>query len=149
LLVLEKTTTTSILTDVLNTTTGGNWGGCAWPKTAQGIHVCAPQAAIPPTQQFVRFNASASSFGDIRKMELWIDGTKIAEQYHTWGYRAWFDFSDPFPAGPHRGVIIASDIDNHLQKSVFTFTVGQFCSPPASAGVTICAPANAPPSVLP
>ncbi len=142
LVVTEKTTSTFVLEDVLNTTSGGNWGGCAWPKAGQGIHLCFPQGTIPPTQQFVRFNASANSFGQIRKIELWVDGAKIAEQYHTWGSRAWFDFSDPFPPGPHRGVIIASDIDNHLQKSAFTFNVGQFCSPPASAGVTICAPAN-------
>ncbi len=141
-LVLEKSTSTSILTSVLTTTSSGNWGSCSWPAAGQGIHVCFPQATIPPTQQFVRFNASANSFGQIRKMELWVDGTKIAEQYQTWGSRAWFDFSDPFQAGPHRGVIFATDIDGRLQKSAFTFNVGQFCSPPATAGVTICAPVN-------
>lgn len=142
LVVTEKTTSTFALEDVLNTTAGGNWGSCAYPQAGQGIHVCVPQGTIASPDVSVRFNASANSFGNIRKMELWVDGAKIAEQYHTWGSRAWFDFSVPFPSGSHRGVIFASDIDNHLQQSAFTFNVGQICSPPASAGVRFCSPVS-------
>jgi hypothetical protein len=42
-------------------------------------------------------------------MELWVDGTKVAEQFHTWGSRAWFNFSGTFAPGPHNAVIFAVD----------------------------------------
>ena len=87
--------------------------------------------------------ASANSFGQLRKIELFVDGTKVAEQFHAWGPRAWFNFSGTLSPGPHRGVMIAADIDNRLQQTVFNFTVGSAsCSAPTSAGVHICAPAS-------
>jgi hypothetical protein len=140
LAVMAYTTTASVIADDLNTTAGGNWGGCAYPRAGQGIRICAPGSS---TASPVRFNASANSFGQLRKMELWVDGKKIAEQHHTWGPRAWFNFSNTLASGSHRGVMFAADIDNHLQATVFNFTVGAAaCSAPTSAGVHICAPTS-------
>ena len=141
LAVLGYSATTSYLEDDLNTTAGGNWGGCAYPKAGMGIHVCAPSSS-PGSP--VTFNASANSFGQLRKMELWVDGKKIAEQHHTWGPRAWFNLTGTtLASGTHRGVIIAADIDNHLQQTVFNFTVGgAACLIPSTAGVNICSPAS-------
>ena len=93
----------------------------------------------------VTFNASANSFGRLRLMELWVDGNKGADQYHAWGPRAWFDLTgSTIASGTHRGVIFAADIDNHLQKTQFDFTVGggTACSAPTSLGVNICMPAS-------
>ncbi len=135
------TTSTSILLEVLNTTPSGNWGGCAYPKAGQGIHVCLPSGSIGSNT--VHFNASANSFGQLRKIELWVDGKKVTEQYHVWGSRAWFDFSDTLASGAHRGVIFAADIDNRQQQTVFNFTVGgAACIAPSTAGVNICSPAS-------
>jgi hypothetical protein len=77
-------------------------------------------------------------------MELWVDGTKVAEQYHTWGPRAWFNFSGTFAPGPHNAVMYAADIDNRLQKTAFAFTLagGAACSAPTSPSVHICIPAS-------
>jgi hypothetical protein len=126
---------------VLNTTSSGNWGGCGYPGTSQGIHVCATSGA---TASPVLFSASSNSFGDLRKMELWVDGKKIAEQHHAWEQKAWFHLSSAFATGSHNGTFFASDVDNRLQKTTFSFTVGAAgtCSAPTSAGVHVCAPAN-------
>jgi hypothetical protein len=139
--LVEATTTTTVIADLLNTTGGGNWGGCAYPKAGMGINVCMPASS---TASPVTFNASANSFGQLRKMELWVDGKKVAEQHHTWGSRAWFNLTGTtLASGIHRGVIIAADIDNRLQQTVFNFTVGgAACLIPSTAGVNICSPAS-------
>ncbi len=138
LAVLANTNTSTILADDLNTTAGGNWGGCAFPRAGEGIRICAPSSsALSP----VGFRASANSFVPLRKMELWVDGNKVAEQHHTWGPYAWLNFSETLAAGSHRGVMFATGIDNRHQATVFSFTVGA-CSAPSSAGVHICAPAS-------
>lgn len=138
LALMSYSNTATVLADDLNTTAGGNWGGCAYPHAGQGIRICAPGSS---TASPVKFNASANSFGQLRKMELWVDGKKVAEQHHTWGPRAWFNFSDTLASGSHRGVIFAADVDNQLQANVFNFTVGA-CSAPSSASVHICVPAS-------
>lgn len=141
LAIAERTTTSSTIADNLNSTAGGNWGGCAYPKAGMGIMVCAPD---PSPSSPVTFKASANSFGQLRKIELWVDGKKITEQYHTWGPRAWFNFSGTFAPGPHNAVMFAADIDNRLQKTAFAFTVagGATCSAPTTPGVHICLPAS-------
>jgi hypothetical protein len=37
------------------------------------------------------FNTSASSFGQPRKIELWVDSKKVGEQFQTSGPHAWFN----------------------------------------------------------
>jgi len=137
----SQTISTYVLSDTLNTTAGGTWGGCAYPKVGTGIHVCMPATSASSP---VTFNASANSFGQTRKMELWVDGKKVAEQFHAWGSRAWFNLTGTsLASGTHRGVIIAADIDNRQQQAVFNFTVGgAACLIPSTAGVNICSPAS-------
>jgi hypothetical protein len=126
---------------VLNTTSTGNWGGCSYPNSGQGIHVCATSGT---TTSPVLFSASSNSYGDLRKMELWVDGKKIVEQHHTWGQKAWFNLSSAFATGSHSGTMFASDVDNRLQKTTFSFTVGAAgaCTAPPSPGVNVCKPMN-------
>jgi hypothetical protein len=133
--------TNTTIDEVLNTTANGSWGGCAYPKAGMGISVCAPGAS---TASPVTFNASANSFGQLRLMELWVDGKKLADQYHAWGSRAWFDLTGTtLTSGAHRGVMFAKDIDNREQETVFNFTVGgAACTAPSTAGVQICTPAS-------
>lgn len=124
----------------LNETTGA-FASCAYPSAGQGIGVCAPKGTEASP---IRFEAAANSFGQIRKIELWVDGTKIGEQYHAWGNRAWLDLSSSFSAGTHNATIFEADLDNRLQKVSFPFTVGTAggCAAPSSAGVNVCQPAN-------
>jgi hypothetical protein len=100
---------------------------------------CSPVVSSGST---VNFNATANSFGQLRKIELWVDGKKLDEQHHTWEGKAWFNYSSTLAAGTHQGTYFAADVDNTLQQYNFTFTVPPACSAPTSAGVHICTPSN-------
>jgi len=121
----------------LNGTSVGLWSNCDYPTTGKGIHVCSPDGSSGAA---VNFNATARSFGSLRKMELWVDGKKLSEQHHTWEGNAYFSFSSTLAAGTHQGDIFSADVDNTLQLSSFKFTVPSGCSAPTAAGVHICAP---------
>ena len=123
----------------LNTDTNGLWSNCDYPTTGRGIHVCSPDMSSGAA---VNFNATAHSYGSLRKMELWVDGKKVSEQHHTWEGNAYFSFSSALAPGTHQGAIFAADIDDTLQLNEFNFTVPSSCAAPGSAGVHICAPAN-------
>jgi hypothetical protein len=107
---------------VINTTASGNWGGCAYPKTGQGISLCTPAASSSDASP-VDFKASASSFGDIRKFELWVDGKKVSEQHNNWGNYGYFDLSSTFAAGSHSATLNVTTIDNDAMDYNFKFTV--------------------------
>ena len=127
------------LAEALNTSNGGFWGGCTYPPNSTGIRLCIP-GTIPIASPVV-VNASASSFGQLRKIELWVDGKKLAEQFHAWGQQAWFNAFETFAPGSHAATLIAADIDNRLQTLVYNFTVIN-CAGPASPGIHVCSPAN-------
>ena len=137
-----------VLYETLNTTSSGSFSAnCAYPKSGQGIHLCV----TPGTPQNLSgFVATANSFGILRKMELWVDGKKIAEQFHAWAdHRAWFDLgvSSNFPgtAGTHNATMYAVDVDNRLQRLDWTFTSpsSSGCATPStSTAISICAPTN-------
>ena len=66
----------------------------------------------------VRFTAAANSFQPIRKVELWIDGNKIKEQF-----RSWFDFTTSVTPGTHKVTIFANGYDDDFQRTSFLLTV--------------------------
>jgi hypothetical protein len=112
---------TSTLGVGLNDTPQGFYGGCNYPSSGQGIHLCSPTAQT--THGPITFEASANSFGQLRKIELWLDGVKIGEDHWIWGQSGYFDLSYPNPSpGTHNATIYAADIDNKLQRYDFTFT---------------------------
>ncbi|WP_216841188.1 FG-GAP-like repeat-containing protein [Acidobacterium sp. S8] len=124
----------------INSTSHGVWSDCDYPKQGRGISLCAPTGS---TTSQLSFNAAANSFGQIRKMELWVDGVKVQEQHNTWGNNAWFNFITDYNPGTHNATLFAADIDNTLQKLDFNFTVGPApCAAPSSLGVNICTPAS-------
>lgn len=123
----------------LNTTVGPLWSDCDYPSTGRGLNLCSPAVVSGST---VNFNATAHSFGDVRKMELWVDGSKVSEQYHTWEGNAFFGLSKTFNAGTHAATYYAADTDNSLLRYDFQFTVPSDCSAPSTPGVHICWPTN-------
>jgi hypothetical protein len=123
----------------LNATVGQLWSDCDYPTAGRGINLCSPAVTSGST---VNFNATAHSFGDLRKIEVWVDGTKLGEQYHTWEGNAWFNFSSTLSPGNHSGTYYAADFDNSLLRYDFSFTVPSPCAAPSSPGVHICTPAN-------
>jgi hypothetical protein len=130
---------TSTVDTGLNTSTVGLWSDCNYPTTAHGIMNCSP---VSSSGTSVNFSATAHSFGQLRKIELWVDGQKLGEQYHTWGGNAWFNFSSTLAAGSHQGTYFAVDIDNRLQQYNFNFSIPSTCAAPTSAGVHLCSPSN-------
>jgi hypothetical protein len=112
--------TPSYLVAEVNQASRGYFGPCYYPRSGEGFNVCAPGLVNGST---ATFNASANSYGQIRKIELWVDGRKLSEQYHTWDKHAYFAFSATFAAGAHQATLFAADVDNRLQRSDFTFTV--------------------------
>jgi hypothetical protein len=132
-------TNNSIAYTGLNATVGQLWSNCDYPSLGEGISLCSPAIS---SGSAVNFNATAHSFGDLRKIELWVDGKKLDEQYHTWEGNAYFSYNSDFAAGTHSGTYYAANFDNSLLRYNFTFTVPSSCSAPTSPGVHICAPAD-------
>jgi hypothetical protein len=115
-------TDSTSLQELVNATPGGSFSTCAFPKPAAGIHMCKP-ASESTVASPVHFTVTADGFEPIRKMELWVDGTKLAEQHRGWDKYAWFDFKHSFAAGTHRANIFSAGYDNRLQHRSVTFTV--------------------------
>lgn len=81
---------TSIAYTGLNSTENGLWSDCDYPHTQRGINLCSPALIAGST---VNFDATAHSLGDLRKIELWVDGKKLGEQYHTWEGNGFFNLT--------------------------------------------------------
>lgn len=112
--------TGSTLATGLNANTQGYYGFCNYPSSGEGINVCGP---MPPGGGATNISAAANSFGQLRKIELWVDGVKVAEDHWVWGQSAYFNESIPTPpSGTHYATFYAADIDNRLQRYDFTFT---------------------------
>lgn len=111
---------TTFLTEV-DHTPGGYWGGCNYPRASQAVTLCVPSGGSSANP--VDFKASAASFGDIRKFELWVDGKKLSEQHHSWGQYAWFNLSTTLAAGKHSCTLNVTNIDNDAETHSFTLTV--------------------------
>jgi hypothetical protein len=110
----------SILVAGLNANTQGFYGACNYPSSGQGINACGPTTT---SNGKVDFAAAANSFGQLRKIELWVDGVKIGEDHWVWGQSAFFDLSYPaLSSGTHYATYYAADVDNRLQRYDFTFT---------------------------
>ena len=112
---------TSTIVTGINANAQGFYGSCNYPTSGQGIHLCSPTTT---TGSPVTFSASANSFGQLRKMELWVDGNKLGEDHLNWGQSSYFNLTgSTLSPGTHDGTIFAADIDNTLQRYDFTFTV--------------------------
>jgi hypothetical protein len=111
----------STIAAVINETSGGNWGGCVFPKAGQSISLCSPTSGSSANP--VDFRASADSFGDIRKFELWVDGSKVDEEHNSWGQFAWFDLSTNLAAGTHQCTLNVTTVDNDAMGYNFTLKV--------------------------
>jgi hypothetical protein len=133
----------SVITTELNGKANGVWSNCPYPVQGRGISLCSPVHFSLTGFGFatspVDFSAAAVSYGQIRKMELWVDGKKLSEQYSVWGNDAFFHYTATLAPGRHLGTIFAVDIDATLQKLAFDFEVGApSCDPPPTDGVRFC-----------
>jgi hypothetical protein len=88
------------------------------PADALGVNVCAPMngATIPPTYTF---KAAGNAFNGIcKRMELWIDGTKIGQNLEDQ-----LKITTTLSAGSHTATFIAVDSFDNVYKEPVTFTV--------------------------
>lgn len=100
-----------------NTTSGGGFGTCSFPAAGQAIHICSP-ANGSKVGGTVHFTAAATYFNPIQKMEVWVDGKKIKEQF-----RPWLGFTATFGAGTHKATFFATGYDSDNERATITFTV--------------------------
>jgi hypothetical protein len=56
-------------------------------------------------------------------MEVWVDGVKKSETYHTIGNQAFADVSLAIPAGTHRISFFSGGYDGSVVKKSVTLTV--------------------------
>ncbi len=129
--------------DYINTTSGiGVRTRCEYPSSVSGISACLYRSGSNGAT--ISFGAAANWFEPLRKMELWLDGTKVTEQYNVWDKYAWLSSAArTFSAGTHRADFYTAGYDNVLQHQQVTFQVpGPTCPPPSSPGVNVCSPAN-------
>jgi hypothetical protein len=106
----------------LNDTSGGYFGGCAFPNTATGISVCSPTTY---NSTAAKFSASAAGQTAMRKMELWVDGVKKYQQLagHDYSHYANLDTTLTLAAGTHHVTVIAARYDNLELSKSYTITV--------------------------
>jgi hypothetical protein len=116
---------TSTLAVGVNANTQGFYGGCTYPSSGEGIHLCSPSTTEALSASApIPFAATANSFGQLRKIELWIDGVKRGEDHFNWGQSSYFNTSLSLSSGTHSATLFAADIDNTLQRYDFNVTVG-------------------------
>jgi hypothetical protein len=131
---------TGTLNSVVNTSTG-SFPTCSAP--GRGLHVCSPVAGAISSSP-VRFNVAATDFAPIRKVEVWVDGTKRVERFFSYATNSFLNTSLSLGAGSHTATIFSVGFDNRLQRKSFTFTVagGSGCTPASSTATVICSPVS-------
>jgi hypothetical protein len=120
------------------------YGGCAAPS-GQGVNVCQPLGSSEFTYQIsgpVQVIAAATSGrGQVKSMELWVDGKKVSEADGTP-----FDQTIDMGVGTHDLSVVEIDTTGASAKSaplkidVVEKNDGPDCSAPDHPGVNVCSP---------
>lgn len=103
-------------------TTSGNFSSCSAPTAAEGINVCSPlsgQSASSP----VRFQIGAAGPVPMRDVEVWIDGSKRAEQIDGYSYYTFLNQSVSLTPGSHNVTVFGAGWDQTLVRKSFTVNV--------------------------
>ena len=107
---------------VLLNTTLGNFPTCAPPNAFEGIHVCAPAPGSTVSSP-VQFHVGAAGQTSMRKVEVWVDGHKVAEQLDGFSGYTFMDKRVTLVTGSHQVTIFAAGWDNWLEKTSYTLNV--------------------------
>jgi len=87
-----------------------------------GFHICTPAAGTTVASP-VSFNFSASSIYPIRKLEVWVDGTKRSETWNSVGQQAFSRESLALSSGKHKVSLVSGAYDGSVRKTNFSLTV--------------------------
>lgn len=128
---------------LLNTTSGGNFPACAPPNAFTGINVCSSTVNVTSP---VPFHVGAAGQTPMRKVEVWVDGSKKGEEDFGFSKYSFMDQSIALANGSHHVSVIATGWDNWMERTAFTLTVGSgggaCTAPTTSGGVNICSPTD-------
>ncbi len=107
------------ITTQINTTAGGVHT-CDAPAAAKGINVCSPTTAVYSP---VPFAIGASGTQPMRDVEVWIDGSKRAEQIDGFSNYTFLNKGVSLNPGTHNVTVFGAGWDQSLVKKSFTVTV--------------------------
>lgn len=118
------------------------YGNCPAPQK-QGVTICAPElfnGASEIAAPFQVIASGTSSTGQVKLMELWVDGKKITQTAGTP-----FDRAVTLDSGTHELTVVELDVTGAFVKSsAFKVTVDgndeQPCDPSTTPGVKVCDP---------
>jgi hypothetical protein len=105
---------------ILLNTTSGNFPACAPPNAFEGINVCSPGSSASSP---VAFHVGAAGQVPMRKVEVWVDGTKKVEQLDGFSRYSFLDKSISMTPGSHKVTIFAAGWDDWLEQKTFTLSV--------------------------
>ena len=116
----------------IESTCNGHWdttlyNATAWsfspcsPPAATGINICTPYAAIVATP--VTFQIGATGTAPMRDMEIWVDGSKRAQQRFGFSSYTYFNGDVSLHVGHHNVTIVAAGWDQSEVKKSFTIDV--------------------------
>jgi hypothetical protein len=105
---------------ILLNTTSGAFPTCAPPNAFEGINVCSPSSSASSP---VAFHVGAAGQVPMRKVEVWVDGTKKVEQLDGFSHYSFLDNSISMTPGSHQVTIFAAGWDNWLEEKTFTLSV--------------------------
>ena len=100
---------------------GWNSQPCS-PPTTVGISVCSPAAGLPLTNS-VNFNVGARGYEPMRDVEIWVDGSKRAEQRIGFSYYTYFNGNVTLDPGHHNVTVVAAGWDQSEVKQSFKIDV--------------------------
>lgn len=126
---------------VLVNTTSGGFPICTPPNfQATGIAVCGPTSTLVPSSP-VQFSFAATNDVPGRNMEVWVDGTKVAQSLKsTYTYHDFVQASVPLSNGQHRVDIYSVGWDYDALWDSFPVLVGQTTCPTPNVGLNVCTP---------
>jgi hypothetical protein len=133
---------------LLTNTTPGSFPKCNPPDHAWGFNLCSPTRIVSPSNS-VRFSIATGNQTPGRKVEVWVDGKKMAENLKGFSHYSFLDATLNLSPGTHRVAIFAAGWDNLVQGYMWRGGPG-FDIPltvdsstcPAQEGLIVCSPLN-------
>lgn len=104
------------------------YNGTGWsflpcdPPTSVGVNVCSPASGATAASP-VDFEIGSRGMAPMRDVEIWIDGSKRAEQRYGFSYYTYFHGSISLSAGQHSVTVVGAGWDQSEVKKSFNIDV--------------------------
>ena len=133
-----------------HTYAGAQFPGCdPLSNPASNVRVCSITSTDSAS---ATFHVGAAFTSPLRKVELWVDGAKLAESFNSYDQYAFMDKKVSVSPGLHAASIYAVSFDGLNLNTKLPFQVGTstVCAAPTAVGINVCSPgstANSPVAV--